>query len=512
MGRAPATTTTDLADAPASAANRASAESQLGFDDLVSRLCADSATVVRALAKHEDRNRLRDVVQAATEHLHKTTERGLNLSEADLSGLDLGGLDLRRANLSRARLDSTNLVGANLSGATMICPMAERTTARGACLDDVYSHALAIVSSDWSGVTMQGAIDSTGALFHGVQLTGAKLSGGNYAGTTFYQCDLTDADLRNCDLSGATFNECVMRGARLDNTQVSHLTITRSNADRLVLAGATGTGLTIQSMTGLRGIDLRDAHLPGLRIRGVSLTDALFRGASLPSFDLTDAALTNGDLTGCDLTGAAFRSVAGADNALRRAQLADASFIDCRLPGTDLCGASAENTRFLRCIMPGSQFTDVQDQGERASFTGRAMIMRDCDLTEADFTNAYLYRASFTGDPVTGMILDGAKFTRANLIQAYVAASLCHADLRRLLGAYSRFNQSDLTDADLSGASLYQSSFVKVVLTETDLRGIAPPLFTDRCRGLDTARLDDPLRTWCSDLSDTLAGRPSGST
>jgi len=272
------------------------------------RLLSDPAGKLRRLAGKGDRDLLRRLVHSTTEYLHRTTEQGLDLSEADLSGLDLSGLDLRRANLTRARLDSTNLTDADLSGATLICPMAERTTLRNAHLDDVYSHALAIVSSDSSGISMRGAIDSTGALFHGVQLAKASLSGGNYAGTTFYQCDLTDADLQNCDLSGATFNECVMRDTRLNNAQVSHLTITRSNADGLVLAGATGTGMTMQSMSGLRGVDLRSSRLPSLHIRSAALTEVTLSGATLSGLTMTDAALTDCDLGDCDLTGAVFRS------------------------------------------------------------------------------------------------------------------------------------------------------------------------------------------------------------
>lgn len=59
------------------------------------------------------------------------------------------------------------LTGADLTSVVMVCPLMERTTLRGAVLKDVYAHAQAAVSSDWTGVRMPGALDTTGALFHG---------------------------------------------------------------------------------------------------------------------------------------------------------------------------------------------------------------------------------------------------------------------------------------------------------------------------------------------------------
>ncbi len=171
-----------------------------------------------------------------------------------------------------------------------------------------------------------------------------------------------------------------------------------------------------------------------------------------------------------------------------------------------------ENARLLECDVSDSRFTNLDDERGHASFTGRGLTARDCHLARADFTDAYLYRASFTGDPVIGMRMDDAKFTGANLIQAYVAAALPGADLRCMHAAYSRFNQSDLTGADLTGAGLYQSSFVKVVLTGADLTAVSAPLFLDRCKGVTDAVMDEDLRRWAGVLAGALGTRRSGST
>lgn len=453
-----------------------------------------------------------ELVSSATERLIEESGTGLALAETNLSGADLRGFNLRRANLNRARLDGAQLDGADLSESTLINPIMERSCLRGARVEKLYAHALAVVSSDWSQTRMRGALDCTGALFHGVDFSDADLSGGNYAGTTFYQCDLSRANLRNCELSGVTFNECVMRETRLDGARVSHMTITRTQAAGISLVGAVGTGVALQSMGSLPGADFSQTHLYHARIRSTELRDVNFSNAALLGLDMSDVALTNIELMGADLSEASLRAVSGNRNSFRRAQLSDTSFINCRMAETDFSGAGAECARFLRCTMPGSLFTSFDDERGRASFTARGLTARDCDFSGADFSHAYLYGASFIGDPVGGMQLDGARFTGANLVQTTISASLRGVDLRRALCAYSRLTRSDLTNADLTGAALHQATLIKVILTNAILTGVKAPIFTDRCRGIDSASLDEELRQWCDSLASLLDTSKRAST
>ena len=359
---------------------------------------------------------------------------------------------------------------------------------------------------------MPGALDTTGALFHGVTLVGADLSGGNYAGATFYQCDFTEANLSGCDLTGATFNECGLRGTDLSHSSLSCATITRSHADDAVFDGAMGSGLVLQVLTGMARVSFDGARLSELRIRSAGWTEGSAMDAALIGLQLVDVTMFSCDFSGSDLTQATWRSVTGHGNFLRRVQLAGGTWTRCRLPVTDLRGASMENARLLECDLSDSKFSNLDDERGHASFTGRGFTARDCHLARADFTDAYLYRASFTGDPVTGMRMDDAKFTGANLIQAYVAAALPGADLRSAHAAYSRFNQSDLTGADLTGVGLYQSSFVKVVLTGADFTAVSAPFFLDRCKGVADAVMDEDLRRWAITLAEALSTQRNGST
>jgi uncharacterized protein YjbI with pentapeptide repeats len=452
-------------------------------------------------------------VASATARALADTGRGLNLSDAELAGLDLTNLDLRGATLSRARLDRADLSGTDLRGSTLICPLMERAAFREARLDGVRAHALAAVSADWSGVHMPGAIDTTGSLFHGVNMTRSVLSGGNYAGATFYQCDLTGADLSGCNLTGTTFNECVLRDTKLTGATLTSGTVTRSSMDGADLRRARGAGLTLQQITAMSDVQLDGAYLPELSVRSATVRRLRAQGAVFTGGRFSDLAADACDFHGSDLSETLLRTVRGRENRFSCCVLVGASVVRCSLPGCDFRGADMENARLLECQLPESRFTQyTDDKGSAVGFVGRALVVRDCDLGSAQFAHAYLYRASFTGDPVTGMRLDQVDMAGANLIQAYVAAAMPGAVLKGAHAAYSRFNQSDLRAADLKGATLFEASFVKTSLADADLTAVRAPLFVDRCPGLASARMDDGLRRWTDRLADIMAHERIAST
>jgi uncharacterized protein YjbI with pentapeptide repeats len=460
-----------------------------------------------------DRAQAAAAVASATARALADTSRGLNLSDADLVGLDLTNLDLRGATLSRARLESANLSGADLRGATLICPLTERTAFREAKLDGVYAHAISAVSADWSGAHMPGAIDTTGSLFHGVNLTRSVLSGGNYAGATFYQCDLTGANLSGCDLTGTTFNECVLRDTVLTGATLTSGTITRSSMDGADLRRTRGAGLTLQQITAMSDVRMDNACLPELSVRSAMLRRLRARATVLTGVRFSDVGADSCDFHGSDLSESLLRAVRGRDNRFSCCALVGASLVRCSLPGSDFRGANMENARLLECQLPESRFTQyTDDDGSAVGFVGRALVVRDCDLASTQFARAYLYRASFTGDPVTGMRMDQVDMASANLIQAYVAAAMPRAVLKGANAAYSRFNQSDLRAANLRGATFFEASFVKTSLADADLTAVSAPLFVDRCPGLASTRMDEGLRGWIDRLAAVMAQERIAST
>lgn len=470
---------------------------------------AEHASALRALAIGSDRHAARRSVADLTEKLITRTGRGLQLSDSDLGGLDLSGFDLRSAQLSRAVLHGTKLVGADLSDAVMICPGMERTDLTRAVLRQAYVHALAAQTCRFDHADLTGLRDATGSLWHGCSMRGVRLSGAHLAGATFYQCDLSESDLSAAALQGAVVNECTLRHATLGRSQVSQFTVTKSSLTCADLSGAAGEGVVLQRLTDSDGLVLAGATLPTLRlheIRGVG-----WRGAGLaaPGADLAHVTLEGADLAAADLS--------------------EASIVRCALPGATLTGASLIGARVYRSSMAGAVMTDVQAENLHVvesslrsatmnGFVGRCTVMRDCDLRGADLSHSNLYRAMITGDPPSGMTMAEVDLSGAILVQAYVAADLTGAVLRGVNAAYSRFSQSDLRGADLTGAAMYQSTWVKVKCEAMKASALTGPFFVDRCPGLLEALtdagdgVDTGLVRWITGLDELLAGQRKGST
>ena len=221
--------------------------------------------------------------------------------------------------------------------------------------------------------------------------------------------------------------------------------------------------------------DLRDAHLPFLRLDSIKAAKVKADNLGAPG----------ADIRACELNGARLRNAAletsrwvashleGAD--LREARLDGSSFNNCAARGVRLEGAAAENLSAVECSFAGARM---------AHFAGRCASFRDCDLSRADLREAYLYRASLTGDPPRSMAMAGADLSGAVLVQAYVAADLTGADLTGARCAYARLNQCILRGADLSGVALYEASMVKTDCTDARFTNLKPPVFADRAAGL----------------------------
>ncbi|MET8779033.1 pentapeptide repeat-containing protein [Nocardia sp. NPDC004654] len=438
-----------------------------------------------------------------------TTGRGIDLTAADLSGLDLSGFDLRRATLNRTALYGTDLTAADLTGASLVCAGLERTNFTDATLHGAYVHALAAQASVFVRADLTGLIDATGALFHGCNMSEARLDQSELAGVTFYQCNLASARAKGADLRGAVFNECRMDDADLSSAVVGDCAITRCGLRGMVLDRARGRGMVIQRPSAADTLRLSGACLPNLRLSEVRAQRIVATELSAVGIDVLDSQLVDANFRGADLTGGRWSHVC-----LDRANFADAALADSWWHHVSACEATVTEAT-------GESMTATECSFARANFSGfagRYATFRNCDFNAADLQRAYLYRASFIGDPPASACMSSVNLDGANLTQAYLAADFTEASLRHVTATYARVNQSIFSGADLSGLSMFRASAVKTDFTRAQVSGTLGLMFADRCTGLlaALAASDDPeslrLTKFVNDFEALIASDTRKST
>jgi uncharacterized protein YjbI with pentapeptide repeats len=448
-----------------------------GAPDMSNHISTD-AEFLRDAAESRDREGAKARVSKKTEMLIATTGRGMNLTEAPLSELNLSGFDLRRANLNRAQLYGTNLQGADLRESSMVCAGMERTNFKKANLSRSYVHALAAQVCDFSEADLSNLVDATGTLFHGCKLIKTALNGAVLNGVSFYQCDLSNASLSGAQLQGGLINECYVENTGFQKSLLDETSIIKCYLRGSDFSGASGKNASFVRLTNAQGINLAHVNMPFVRFADFCAKDwicedACLSGATLSnvvffSLDARDAQLTSSNWNNCQLI----------ESSLEGAKLSEGSWNKVVAPGLNLTQASAENMRMIECSVIRGIFRN---------FAGRCFSARDCDFSESDFENAYMYRASLTGDPPKAMSLRNASLRGANIVQAYLAADFSGADLTAVTGAYARLNQSDFSGASLAGAGFFQASCVKTDFTGSILSAFKVPFFPSRCPGLHEA-------------------------
>jgi uncharacterized protein YjbI with pentapeptide repeats len=443
------------------------------------------AQLIADCARLADRVQARDQVRDLTEQMITETGRGLDLAQADLSGTNLSGFDLRFAILNRASLYGSRLAGADLTGASLVCTGMERTDFTDAILKGAYVHSMAAQASNFTRADLSGLVDATGALFHGCNLTSASFAEAELAGTVFYQCDLAGVGGQGADLRGVAFNECRMDHADLTRARVDDVSILRSSIRGLILDHARGRGVVVQRPTSADDLSLADASLPGLRLSEVRSRRLAGAHLHAPGIDVQGCRLFGADLSHTDLSRGRWDQSSLDEANVAGGVLADSSWFCVSATGTDMTNATGEGMTASDCTFTEALF---------AGFAARYATFRNCDFRSADFTGAYLYRASFIGDPPASACLAEARLDGANLTQAYLAADFTGASIRQAWAAYARVNQSIFVNADLRGTSLFHASAVKTDFTGARLGGQRGAIFADRCPGLSEAlgQSEDP--------------------
>jgi len=345
-------------------------------------------------------------------------------------------------------------------------------------------------------------------------------------GLDLTEANLAGCDLSGCDLRGAVFNRAILHGTRFDGANLEGATLICPGAERTSFRNANLRGVYIHALaaqvcnfdganlddtldaTGslFHGCSFLNTSLRGARLSGAAfyqcdLTKASFARAALQGATINECVLDEAEffcadvsqltITKCHLSDTSFVNASGMGLVIQRPTAADGlAFDGASLPALRLLNVAGPDVSARGAQLENGQIVECQLRGaELQHLAGRALCIRDSDLTGADLGGAYLYRAFISGDPPTAMSLVSANLTGANLVQAYVAADLTEAVLRRVNAAYARLNQSVLRGADLSGAALYEASMVKTDCTDAKLGGVAPPFFADRCAGLMEALL-----------------------
>lgn len=285
-----------------------------------------------------------------------------------------------------------------------------------------------------------------------VDLSGAPLKGMKLRGADFSNADLTGADLGNADLSSAVF-----LNARLESSILNDAVLTRAMLDGATLDRADLEGALLEAASCKR------ASLKGAVLKKADCSSADFSGANLQETNFREARLAGAMLSGADLRAAYFW----------RSDMSRAVMDGIRVSGTTILvsgnyatatWAAEHHAVFLQDVPKlVSTASGVPGGGEAASaVSGNESIRR----TAMAGSGENLWRVSDTGHAV----YDKALYKK--LKSGVFAWNDMRKRNREMLVDLqeAKFDQKNLSYADISRAKLRKASFRKADMFDTDLR------------------------------------------
>jgi uncharacterized protein YjbI with pentapeptide repeats len=358
---------------------------------------------------------------------------GLTLVKCNFSGLDLRGANFKGATLTAVVFVRTKLVGADFSGAVFT------------------DSGNALFPNDFTLADLRQA-KFTNAQFNGpTYLTHAKLSAADFSGSglpidqaVFGEALDFDANASpRVSFAGRTMScEFVPQWPQLDLTGANGLPACAAqlagfNFSKAMLAGADLSGIDLRKTkwhgAQLSGTNFQSATLDGATgldgAAGTVLKGALFNRASARFVDFTAGKLNGAAFTGANLEGADFSNAdLSADPAAPNGTAAQ--FDGASLKNVSLAGATLNSVTFKFASLfgtalgvPASQCTlarpSCPEYAPRTGGTCSCATARGANLTDADFSNAFVHGVDFSSKTVVvGTKFDGAILVAANFADA----------------------------------------------------------------------------------------------
>lgn len=344
---------------------------------------------------------------------------GLTLTMCNFSGLDLSGANFNGATLTAVVFIRTKLTGADFSGATIaasgnlvfstdftLADLTEAKFIRAQFNAPTYFTYATLTCTDFSNTTLAdgNAIFGDSALRFDTSACRPKFAGAVMGCEFFAQwpkLDMSQADITACRplvMPGQDFS-----GAMLNGVVFDRLDLTNTRWAGAMLEHASFQGATLDNATGLNGTEAVPSHLAATKFNNASM-----RNVDMSHAQLYGANFTHADLSGAKLFGAFLISNVSAVPPIEGAAVFDGAHMkNVNLATAKLAGASFKYASFYSSFAGGTpSFPCKTDDCATAS---------GADLTDANFSNAFLFGVDFTGSKTS---INGTQFGSAILVGA----------------------------------------------------------------------------------------------
>jgi len=294
----------------------------------------------------------------------------------------------------------------------------------------------------------------SGKNFCGVDLSGLDLSGRDLSGIFLESAILTETDLSGANLFGAVLahahlRETNLEGARLDEANLGKATLIQ------VRAGGASLVESVLEQARIADCDFSGATISGMQV----FLQARVRRCNFSGAHCSDLVFNEIELDQCEFTESIFE---------------EAIFIEASLGATNWSRARLDKATFITCSARKANFSD-------ASMI-RAILVEDCDFSQANFRSAKLSQAQFRGASLLNCdfsrsLLDQSDFSEVNaggssfrlsqgLESRWVRADLRECDLSGANRASGIFHLADLRAARLDQANLYAADMARILADE----------------------------------------------